>query len=120
MGVRGDGGVRRAPVELLQIVEKLIRIRGGLQKPLFDFADFDERVFMPPAIAAVYHLFVRKHGATLGAPVDAALLAISEALFQHAQEKPLVPAIVFRLTRGNFAPPIVAEAESPQRPPKFG
>src|SRR2546427_12418629 len=75
---------------------------------------------MAPAIAAVYDLLVGQHGAALGAPIDAALLAVRETALQHAQEKPLVPAIVFRLAGGNFAAPVVAETEAAQDPLEFG
>src|SRR6059036_919902 len=75
---------------------------------------------MSPAISAVYDLFVGQDRATFGAPIDAAFLAIREALFQHAQEEPLVPAVVFRFAGGNFATPVVAKAKSPQRALKFG
>src|SRR6266404_4603654 len=75
---------------------------------------------MAPAIAAVYDLLVGQHGAALGAPVDAALLAIGEAALEHAQEKPLVPAIVFRFAGGNFAAPVVAETEAAQDALEFG
>ena len=50
----------------------------------------------------------------LRAPVHEAALAIGQAALEHAQKKPLVPAIVFRLAGGNFAPPVVAEAEARQ------
>ncbi len=93
---------------------------GGPEKPLFDFARLHQRVLVTPAISAVHNLFVGQHGAALGTPVDAALLAIGELAFEHAQEEPLVPAIVFRLTGGNFPPPIVTEAETAQGALEFG
>src|ERR1700737_773705 len=68
---------------------------------------------MTPTVT-VDDLLVGEHGAAFGAPVHAALLAISEAAFEHAQKEPLVPAVVFRLASGNFATPVVAEAEAAQ------
>src|SRR6202040_2656762 len=84
------------------------------------FAGLDEGVFVAPAIAAVHDLLVGQHGAAFGTPVDAALFAIREAALEHAQEKPLVPAIVFRLASGNLPAPVVAEAEAAQDALKFG
>ena len=100
--------------ELLQVVQQLIGIRGGLQKPLLDFARHHARIFVAPAIAAVDHLLVGQHRVAFRAPVHQALLPIRQAAIQHAQEKPLVPAVILRFAGGNLAPPVVAEAEAPQ------
>src|SRR6266852_1078773 len=69
---------------------------------------------MAPAIAAVDDLLVGQHRAAFGTPVDAAFFTVSEAALEHAQEEPLVPAIVFGLAGGDFAAPVVAEAEAAQ------
>src|SRR5207248_2558640 len=50
----------------------------------------------------------------------AAFFAIGEAAVEHAQKKPLIPAVVFRLAGGNFATPVVAEAEAPQNALELG
>ena len=84
----------------------------GAQEPLLDLFGFHRRVVVLPA-AAVHHLLVGQHGLALRAPVHQAALAVGQPALQHAQEKPLVPAVIFRLAGGNFAPPVVAEAEAP-------
>src|ERR1700722_14393007 len=81
---------------------------------------FDKRVFVAPAVATIYDLLVSEDRAALGTPVDATLFAVGEAAFEHAQEKPLVPAIVFWFASGDFAAPVVAEAEAAQGALKFG
>src|SRR6185437_15362619 len=46
------------------------------------------------------------------APVHFAELAIGEPFLEHAEKKPLIPAVVFGFASGNFAAPIVAEAKA--------
>src|SRR5438128_9318900 len=70
---------------------------------------------MTPAISPIDDLLVREDRAAFRTPVNAALFAVSKALLQHAQEEPLVPPVVFRVARGNFAAPVVAKAEAAQR-----
>src|SRR5258708_6359 len=120
VALHGDDALRPAAFELFQVIEELLSVVSGLEEPLLDFAGLDEGVFMAPAIAAVDDLLVGQHGAALRAPVDAAFFAVGEAALEHAQEKPLIPAIVFRLAGGNFAPPVVAEAETAQDALEFG
>ena len=70
---------------------------------------------MPPA-AAVHDLLVGEHGRALRTPVHLALLAIRQAALIHAQEEPLVPAVVFREAGGDFGGPIETEAEPLELP----
>ena len=107
-----DDALGPSAFELFQIIEQLVGIGGRPQKPLLDLARFHARIFMPPAEAAVDHLFVRQHRLAFWTPVHQAFLAIGQAALEHPQEKPLVPAVVSRLAGGNFAPPVVAEAEA--------
>ena len=109
-----DDALRPSAFQLLQIIEQLVRIRGRLQEPLFNLARFDQRVFVPPAVAVVHDLFVRQHRAALRTPVHSALLPIRQPALQHAQEEPLVPAIIFRLAGGNLPPPVITESKAPQ------
>src|SRR5258708_13787790 len=119
VALHGDDALGPTALKFLQIVQELLGVLGGPEKPLLDVAGFDEGVFVAPAIAAVDDLLVGQHGAALGTPVDAALLAIREAALQHAQEEPLVPAIVFRLAGGNFTAPVITETKPPQRALEF-
>src|SRR5262249_57150939 len=75
------------------------------------FALLPPRLFVTPA-ASAHHLLVSQHGGTLRAPVHLALLAIGEAALVKLEEKPLVPAIVLGLARGNFRRPVVGEAQA--------
>src|SRR6266568_3173180 len=69
---------------------------------------------MPPAVTAVHHLFVRQYRAALRAPVHPAFFPVRQPALQHAQEEPLVPAVIFRFASRNLPPPVIAEAEAPQ------
>src|SRR5258708_945266 len=113
VALHGDDAIGPATFEQLQIIEQLLGVCGSAQEPLLDFARFNEGVFVAPAIT-VDDLFVGEHSATFWTPVDAAFLAVREIFFQHAQEKPLVPLVVFGITGGNFAAPVIAEAEAAQ------
>src|SRR5882724_4775567 len=118
VALHGDDAVGPAAFEQFQVIEQLLGVRGSAQEPLLDFARFDEGVFVTPAIT-VDDLFVGEHRATFWTPVDAAFLAVREILFQHAQEKPLVPLVVFGITGGNFTAPVITEAEAVQCLLKF-
>src|SRR5712671_6860759 len=120
IALHGDHAVGPSAFKFFQIFKELIGVVSGLQKPLLDFTGLDEGIFVAPAVAAVDDLLVGQHGAALGAPVDAALFAISEATLEHAQKKPLIPTIVLGIAGGDFAPPVVAETEAAQHALKFG
>ncbi len=94
----------RPAFELVQAVEQLIRVGGDAEEPLLEIALLDDGVFVTPA-AAVDDLLVGEHGGALRAPVDLALLAVDQALLIHAQEEPLVPAIVVGQAGGDFRLP---------------
>src|ERR1700730_10847534 len=119
IALHGNDALGPAAFELFQVIEKLLGVVCGLEEPLFDFAILNEGIFVSPTVAAVDDLLVGQHGAAFGTPVDAALFAIGEAALEHAQEKPLVPAIVFWIAGGDFAAPIIAEAEAAQNSLKF-
>ncbi len=65
---------------------------------------------------AVDHLLVGEHGLVGRAPVDRRPPAIGDALLEHAQEQPLVPAVVVGQAGGDLAVPRVADAEALQLP----
>ena len=111
VALHGQHAFRPALFELLHVIEQLVGVGGDFQKPLLHSALFDRRRFMPPA-AAVDHLFICQHGGAFGTPVQQRLLAIGEAAFEHFEEEPLVPAIVFGLARGYFAAPIEGKAQA--------
>src|SRR6266853_1885468 len=119
IALHGDDAIGPGAFEFFQIFKELIGVVSGLQKPLLDFTGLDEGVLVAPAVAAVDDLLVGQHGAALGAPVDATLFAIGEGTLEHAQKKPLIPTIVLGIAGGDFAPPIVTEAETAQHALKF-
>src|ERR1700688_2520504 len=118
VALHGDDPLWPSALQQFQIVQQLLRVRGSLQKPLLDLARFHQSIFMPPAIP-VHNLLVGQHCAALRAPVNAAFFLVSEPALQHAQKKPLVPPVIFRLARGNFPPPVKAEPKAPQHSLKF-
>ena len=61
--------------------------------------------------ATVDHLLVGKHRLVDRVPVHRAGLLVSDALFQHAQEQPLVPAIVLRRAGRQFTLPVDGETQ---------
>src|SRR5882757_1875560 len=119
IALHGDHAVGPSAFKFFQIFKELIGVMSGLEEPLLDFAGLDEGVFVAPAVAAVDDLLVGQHGAALGTPVDATLFAIGEAALEHAQKKPLIPTIVLRIAGGDFAAPVVTEAEAAQHALKF-
>ena len=66
---------------------------------------------MAPA-TSVDDLFVSQDGATFRAPVNPAVLAIGQTLLVKLEKEPLIPAVIIGQARGNFARPIVGEAEA--------
>src|SRR5262249_57990159 len=65
--------------QAVKIAEQFVGIRRGPQKPLFEFALFNEGILMAPPITAIHHLLVCKYGRALRTPVDLAFLAIRKA-----------------------------------------
>src|SRR6266850_2479144 len=119
IALHGDDAVGPGAFKFFQIFKELIGVVSGLQKPLLDFAGLDESVFVAPAVAAVDDLLVGQHGAALRTPVDATFFAIGQATLEHAQKKPLIPTIVLGIAGGDFAAPIVTEAEATENTLKF-
>ena len=109
---------RPAALQLLHVVQQLIRILRDAEKPLFQLAALHQRGFMPPA-KSVDHLLVGQHRTTRRAPVHFAFLAERQALLVHPQKQPLVPAVIFRIAGRKFPTPVVAESKPPQHPPEL-
>ena len=99
----------RPPRELLKIAEELVGVAGDVQVIHRDLALFHEspRAPAPP----LDHLLVGEHGLVDGIPVHDPRPAVGDALFQHAQEQPLVPPVITRVAGGELTAPIDAEAE---------
>ncbi len=100
--------------ELRHVVEESVLVGGDAEEPLLHVPLLD-RVAAAPAVAAL-GLLVREHGEAGRAPVDRGLRAIGDPLLEHAQEEPLVPAVVRGVAGRDLAAPRVAEAEPLQLP----
>ena len=96
-------------VELREVVQKLLRVLRDAEVVARDLALFNNRARTPAA--AVDHLLVREHGLVDRVPVDDLGLAVGDALFEHLQEHPLVPAVVVGLAGGDLARPVEGETE---------
>ena len=93
----------------VQGIEQIFGIRRDLQVVHGDFALFDQRAG-PPA-PAIDDLLVGQHRFVGGVPIHHTGFLVRDALFQHAQEQPLVPAIIIWKTGRELAAPIQAVAE---------
>ena len=111
VALHGDNAFRPGSFQVIKRCVKFFRIVGDFEVPLFEFAQFDRGVLMPPA-ATVLYLLVGQHGGAFGAPVEGSLLAVGETLLEHLDKEPLVPAVVLGQASGDFRVPVVAEAES--------
>ena len=89
--------------------QQLVGVAGDRQVIHRDLALFHRRAGAPAA--AVDHLFVGENGLIDRVPVDHPGLLVGETLLQHAQEQPLVPAIVLGAAGRKLAAPVDAEAE---------
>ena len=104
--------------QMVQRIAQLIGKRRDAQVVHGDLALFDQRAGAPAA--PVYDLFISEHGLIDRVPIDHAGAAISDALFQHAQEQPLVPAVVIGITSGQFARPVDGQTQRLQLPTHIG
>ena len=95
--------------EALRRLEQLVGVLGDAQEPLLEVARRHLRAATPAG--AVDHLLVGEHGLAARAPVHRRAAAVGEALLEHPQEEPLVPAVVLRLAGGELAAPGVADPE---------
>ena len=100
------------PVEAFQ---QPLDVLGDLEEPLREVAPLDRRAAAPAA--PVLHLLVREHRSVDRAPVDRRLALVREPLLEHADEEPLVPAVVVGIARRELARPVVARPHEPDLAP---
>ena len=93
----------------IQRGEQILGVLRDLQVIHRDLAFLDESPRAPTA--AVDDLLVREHGLIDGIPIDLAGLAVGNTLLEHAQEQPLVPAVILGTAGRELARPIESEAE---------
>ena len=112
VALHGDDALR--PIQLVEVVEQLLRVLGDLEEPLLQVALLHDvaRAF---ARAVGQHLFVGQHRLTSRAPVDRGLGPVDEARFQEPQKDPLRPADEVRIVTLHDATPVVHRADSLQR-----
>src|SRR5205085_363718 len=95
---------------LAHVVEQLFGVRRDAEEPLLDVALLHGCAAAPAHAAR--RLLVRQNRLLLRAPVDGRDLFISQALFQHLQEEPLIPLVIVGAVRGYLAPPVETEAHT--------
>ena len=97
------------PVEVVEVVEQAVAVRGDLEHPLLHgFANHRVAAALGDA---VHHLLVGQHRAERGAPVHGNLRLIRETALEELQEDPLRPLEIRRIARRHFAVPVVGETE---------
>ena len=90
-------------------IEQILGVIRDLEVVHRNFAPLDRRAGTPAA--AIDDLLIGKHRLVHGIPVHDARLQVRDASFQHAQEQPLIPAVVIRKARRDFAAPIERESQ---------
>src|SRR5205823_6082873 len=95
--------------EGIERLEQLLRVARDRQVVHGDLALLHRRPGTPAA--AVDHLLVGEHGLIDRIPVHDTGLAVGDAPLEHAQEQPLVPAVIVRVAGGELAAPVDGEAE---------
>ena len=95
--------------ERVQRIEQILRVIRDAQVVHRDLALLDDRTGAPAF--TVDHLLVREHGLIDRIPIDHARLLVRDALFEHAQEQPLIPVVVLGLTGGELTRPVERKAE---------
>ncbi len=93
---------------LVQVFEQLLGVVGDAKVVAGDLALLDDRAGAPAA--PVDHLLVCEHRLVHRIPVDDLRRAVRDATLQHAQEQPLVPAVVVRVAGGDLARPVDRKA----------
>ena len=98
----------------LSIVEQLVGIRGGLEKPLVQLF-FDHGRIAALAVAVVApHLLAGQRRITARAEIDRRKLAIDKAHLVHFHKEPLGPAIVAGQAGHSLAPPVKHRSHGPE------
>ena len=97
-------------VQLVEVVEQLLRVVGDLEVPLSEIALLHLAVAAPAL--ALGDLLVRQHGLAVRAPVHRAVAALHQPALPELQEDPLAPAVVLGVARHHGAVPVVREAHA--------
>ena len=95
------------PVEAVEVRQQPLGVRGDLEHPLAHRAALHAEALRAPFL----DLFVRQHGAEVGAPVHGQLALIGQPALEELQENPLRPAHVVFVRRRDLAVPVVGKAQ---------
>ena len=115
VGLHGLDAIGPA-IELIQILEQLVRVLGDLKEPLLQQLALHLRPRAPGAALAV-HLLIGEHGLVNRVPVHRRFLLVGQARLKELQENPLGPAVVVGQAGRHLAVPIVGEAQRAQLVP---
>ena len=99
----------RPAFQVVHVVQQFFRVVGDADEPLGNLFLLYQRAGAPAA--AVNHLFVGQHGLVNRVPVNGGHLLVHQALLVQAGEEPLFPAVIFRVTGGQFTAPVVPETQ---------
>ncbi|OQC73242.1 MAG: hypothetical protein BWX45_00592 [Deltaproteobacteria bacterium ADurb.Bin002] len=94
--------------ETVAVFQKLLGVGRDFEEPLIECFFRNFRAAAPAQ--AAFDLFVGEHRVTPGAEIHAGALLVSQAFFDHPDEKELFPSVVLGFAGGHFAVPVVAEA----------
>ncbi len=83
------------PVQLVQIIQKTIRIGCDLQHPLTQVLLGHRRA--AALTLTVHYLLIGETGLAAGAPIDREFLLIGKSLLEHLHENPLGPLVELRI-----------------------
>ena len=97
------------PRETVTILQEIVRVIGDAEKPLVQLL-LDYHLTTAPAQTRL-DLLVGQHGLATLAPVYGCFFSIDHPLFEHLNEEPLFPTVVFGLACGQFSVPVIAESE---------
>ena len=98
-------------VKLLEIIQKFLGVLGDAQVVTRDFTLFNLCARAPAA--TVDYLFVGENRLIHRIPVHNLGLAVGNALFEHLEKHPLVPAVVLRTAGRHFARPVKRKPQGP-------
>ena len=108
VGLHGAHALRPA-TERVQTRQQLLGVLRDAQVITRNLALLDQCAGAPAT--AVNDLLVGEHRLVDRVPIDCLRLLVGDALLEHAQEQPLVPAVVVRLAGGELAFPVDGQAQ---------
>ena len=99
----------RRPVEPLEVGEQFLCVLRDAEVVAGNLALLDDGVGAPAA--SVDDLLVGEHGLVDRVPVDDLRLAIRDALVEHPEEHPLIPAVIPGRAGSDLARPVEGQPE---------